>query len=484
MEFTSYRKAYFAQKKIICACFAFMLLLMLLVAGAGSAFAEDDTAPATYGQEENKKRSFNTGINFFDDARLDGSLNYFQRKRLRYDVNTNGMETNLNHATSLANMDFSSGFIADVAGVDFAVFGSMDLWSAGAPDHEMNFVPWSDPWHPDWSTKKTKDGASIYKAALKLKGGPFWGKGGYFQPAGPGVLGVNWSVYPGTYRGAELGADFGGLSLATAWVDEYKAPWFDEMYSFRKRDRESGVDYLWSMGARYTCENNLSFELAYGEAEDYLKNAHLKVGKQDEISETQKLTYGYNFYVMADNDDSGSLNDNFDGMAYQHYLHVQYDTGPWTVKSEFTYTWAAMDKPEQLGYFAYRLVNPNGGAKGAYDVWWDARSDWNHHKEKAVFLGVWRDLDDVFPAKGFRAGVSGALGWDGEAYGLSQHLFEQALNFDFSYTVPEGFFQGASASLHFTEYNNSTDLPSWSGFNNAFQDERDVKIFISIPFGI
>ena len=462
----------------------FLFALIFLIFHPAFAWAEDDTAPATFGQEEEKKRSFNTGTDFFDNASLNGSIVYFQRKRLRYDLNNRKMETNLNHATTQANMDFSSGFVANNIGLDFAAFGSLDLWSSGAPDHEMNFVPWSDPWHPDWSKQKTKDNASIYKAALKLKGGPAWAKAGLFQPSGPGVLGVNWSIFPGTYRGAEMGADFGGLSLSAAWADEYKAPWYYELYSFRKRDGETKVDYLWSMGARYTFENELSLELAYGESEDYLKNAHFKLNKTQTLGELQKLNYGYTLYTMADNDNSGSLNDNFDGVAYQHYVHAKFETGPWTLKGEFTYTWAPANNQEQLGYFAYRLVNPNGGAKGAYDIWWDARSDWNHHKEKAIFAGVSRTLDDILPLAGFSAGISGAIGWDGKAYGYSQRLREQAWNLDLGYTMPDGFFKGSSAFIHFTEYNNSSSLQSWEGFKNAFQDERDIKILVSIPFSI
>lgn len=472
------------RENIRCLILLFGILGVFLFVPANAAKAEDDTAPATYGQEEGKKNSFSTGTSFFDKAELSGSLVYFQRKRLRENIDSGRMDTNLNHATSQANMDFRSGFAGGVLGVDFAAFGGYDLWSSGAPDHEMNFVPWSNPWHPDWSKTNTKDGASIYTAALKFKGGPAWGRAGYFQPTGPGVLGVNWSIFPGTYQGAEIGGDFGNLTLSGAWVNGYKAPWFTDVYSFRKRDGETRVDHLWSFGGRYRFDSGFSVELAYGEAQDYLRNGHLKLGHEHVFEGGNKMNSGYSLYAMQDNDDSGGLNDNFDGTAYQHYLHLQYQTGPWTLKGEFTYTWAPQNNPEQLGYFAYRMVNPNGGAKGAYDVWWDARSDWNHHEEKAFFIGAWRTLDDLLPARGFRAGISGAAGWDGKAYGVAERLREQALSLDFSYTVPEGFFEGAFASVHFTEYNNASHQRSWEHFKNAFQDERDVKIIISIPFSM
>ena len=65
-----------------------------------------------------------------------------------------------------ANADFVSGFAGGWLGFDFGVFGSHDLMNKGAVDHEMGFEPWGDPWHPDWSKRRTDDGVSVYKAAL------------------------------------------------------------------------------------------------------------------------------------------------------------------------------------------------------------------------------------------------------------------------------------------------------------------------------
>ena len=118
----------------------------------------------------------------------------------------------------------------------------------GAVDHEMGFEPWGDPWHPDWSKRRTDDGVSVYKAALKAKAGPAWPRRDGSSPRGRGVLGVNWSIMPGTYRGVNAGADFGRLSLAAAWADEYKSPWFVNMNRFRKNDGETSVPWLWSAG--------------------------------------------------------------------------------------------------------------------------------------------------------------------------------------------------------------------------------------------
>mgnify|MGYP003623262074 CR=1 FL=1 len=194
-------------------------------------FAETDTAPATNGAEEEKQKSFSTGTSFFDEAGLSGGVYYFQRDRRRLDPASGRFENNLNHATLTGAAEFTSGFAEGILGADFGIFGTTDIKSTGAPDHEMNFVPWGNPWRPDWSKTRTQDGVSVYKAQLKAKAGPVWAQGGYFQPSGPGVLGVNWSILPGTYRGVNAGADWGGFSLALAWAVTYTVPRFRELNS-------------------------------------------------------------------------------------------------------------------------------------------------------------------------------------------------------------------------------------------------------------
>ncbi|MDR2488268.1 MAG: OprD family porin [Desulfovibrio sp.] len=455
-----------------------------------SADAGDDTAPATAGAEEAKKRSFSTGTDFFDKAALSGGLYYFQRDRKRYDPASDAYAVNLEHATLQANADFSSGFLGDSVGVDFALFGSTDIHNAGAVDHEMGFFPWHNPWHPDWSKNKTKDGFSVYTAAIKAKAGPLWGRAGYLQPSGPGVLGVNWSIMPGTYRGLNMGADFGNLSVAAAWADEYKAPWFPSTNAFLKNDGQSRVPWLWSAGTSYRFADGFTVEAAYGESKNHLKNAHFKSRYETEYGQsgtkdTHKLSLGYHLYLMDDNDDSGtSPNDNFAGTASQHYLFSRFDTKLWTVKLEGTYTRAPVTSSVQVGYFAYRLTDRNGSSKGAYEAWWDARSDWNAHDEKAVYLGVERRLDDLLPLPGFSIGLGAALGWDGKAYGYSEHLKEWAFNVDIGYSKPDAPCQGAFVKVHYTEYKNGSSQPSWAAYKNAFQDEHDIKLFMGIPFDL
>ncbi len=39
--------------------------------------------------------------------------------------------------------------------------------------------------------------------------------------------------------------------------------------------------------------------------------------------------------------------------------------------------------------------------------------------------------------------------------------------------------------LHFTKYDNHTDIPSYGGgYGNIFQDEKDIKFMVMMPFTV
>ncbi len=451
------------------------------------AHADPDTAPATTGSESAREESFSTGLHFFDDSDLKGGLYFFQRERRRFDPAQGNYGVNLSHATATASAEFNSGFAGGIIGCDVGLYGTADLKNAGAPDHEMNFMPWDDPWHPDWSKKDARDGVSFHKAQIKAKAGPFWAQGGYFQPSGPGVLGVNWSVMPGTYRGMNMGAEWGDFSFALAWADAYKAPWFTRMNSFYKNDGESPVPWLWSAGARYNSKGGLTLEAAYGESKNFIWNAHLK-GRYETVfgnGKKDSLAFGAHVYLMGDFDHApSSPNNNFAGTAAQPYMFIHYRRAPWLFMLEGTYTLAPFDSAQQAGYFAYRLTDRYGSSKGAYDPWWDAHTDWNAHREKALFASAGRGLDDLLPVRGLTVTVGAGLGWDGQAYGVSGHFKEWAFTFDLNYTRQEAPLQGAFAKLHLTAYRNGTDFPDWNPYKNGFQSEHDVKFFIGVPFDL
>ncbi len=92
------------------------------------------------------------------------------------------------------------------------------------------------------------------------------------------------------------------------------------------------------------------------------------------------------------------------------------------------------------------------------------------------------DTSDLTGTPGWTTAVSKVYGWGGKAYGFDQTLKESSYALDLGYKFPGGKLKDASINLHYTHYNNKTDLPSWVGFKNAFQDERDVKFIVILPW--
>ncbi|MDR2924379.1 MAG: OprD family porin [Azoarcus sp.] len=442
-----------------------------------AAQASNETAPAV--AQEPAAQAKEGGL-----PTVSGNLFYFSRQRKRYDVEKGVFVDNLHHQTLQGSLDISTPFYGDAVGFELGLFSTGDLSSSASPDHEMSFFPWDNPWQPDWSRRDAKSGTSLYRAHLKLRhvagNRQFWGKFGYFQPSGPGVIGVNWSLMPGTYRGMEMGLEDGALAIAFAWADQYKSPWYSDLYHFRKNDGQTRVNDLWSLGARLRFLSRFSLEAAYGESRDFLRSAHLKLKYS---SSDEKIYLSYQLYGMGDLKGAGLANEQYSGdMAHQHYLAAAWRPALWVLRAEFLHTRAPNNQPQHTGYFAYRLIGRYGGANGAYEPWWDNRSDWNHHRESAVFLGISRRLDDLLGVSGFTAGISGAYGWGGRVHDVEEGLRESAWSADLAYAVPSGFLKNARVSLHYTCYDNKTQQPSWTGYKNLFQDERDLKILLVLPW--
>jgi len=446
---------------------------------------------------------------FIDDSSLTGGIYYWQRERDRKDLNKtkeetrpdgskvtvnnpdyNKYATNLSHSTANLNLDFSSGYAWDMFGIDLAAFTAVELAEASDSGHpnEIAFSSSNHAYDEDYSGDK--GGVSLYKAAGKFKYGGFWGHAGDIQPTGQTLIAPHWSFMPGTYRGAEAGynhdfGDPGELSFSYKWADEYKSPWHLEMDDFRRADRTTGVSYIHSLGAKYDFKNDFVLEAAFGQAENYVDQYFGKASYKLELA-GNPLTTSYQFYGSKDKiGDSSDPNSLYDGMAWLQALTFGYTTGQFNWRLEGTMVKADGNQ----GYFLQRMTPTYSSSNGRLDVWWDNRSDFNANGEKAVYAGVLYDLAK-WDLPGFAVGGSYVYAWDAKPssnpiYDQSQRLKESAWSLDALYTVQGGRAKGTLFKLHYTQYDNHSDIPSWGGgYGNIFQDEKDVKFIVIAPFTI
>lgn len=467
-------------------------LLLGASAYSSAVYAADDVAPndPAIAGEGVAEKPYEGG--FFEDATVNGAINVWMRDRTRAKIDANGHQTpkytNLDHGSIYAGLDIKSGYAKDIVGLDLNVYGTFDMWNNGSPDHEMNFWNVNNPYEMSpgtntgcdgtWDSSCTDNGAAFQTAAIKVKLGEYGiARGGYFQPSVPTAMGVNWSYAAGTYEGAEVGLNFGPVELGFVYADAYKAPWYKHDYSFRTGqgpDAEEAGD-AYSVGMRYTINDQMLLDVAYaGLTEGDRKNAHVKF----------KWTTDGGWYVspqvyVVDDDNQ------YDNTAFQAALLTSKTFGQYGLRLESTYTSAdSEDTRGNVGNLAYRLTEAYGGSNGAYDIWWNNRSDFNHDGELGFFAELKRDFSDL-GAPGFTLGLNGvyAFGASSDQEGIDDLVEYSGSAFAY-YTIQNGALEGANFGIYYTHYVNDSNAPDWAPYSNAFQDENDLKVTLTIPFTV
>lgn len=426
---------------------------------------------------------------FVDDSSLTGNVFFWNRDRERKDIDTHKYEKNLRHTSFNTNLDFKSGYIADRLAIELGGYGAWEVSNGGnGHPNEIGFSGAHTRWDEDW--KKDVSGLSFYKAQANFKIGElFWVKAGYIQPSGQTLLAQHWSLLPGTYRGFEIGStlDFdsaGALSMSYMWSDKYKAPWYKRLYEFKQWRKGKKIDYLHSAGLKYDFKNDLVLESAFGQAQNYMNQFFGKVSYKMEVFDNPMIM-SYQFYSAKDQSHKGT--DVYDGLAWLQAATLGYQVGAIGLRFEGV----SVKADGEQGFFLQRMTPDYASSNGRLDIWWNSRSDFNANGEKAVFAEVTYDLSHLSHyLAGWKTGASYAYGWDAKPstnrqYNQKQRLIESAYNFDLGYTVQESWAKDTTFQLHYTKYNNHSNIPSWGGgYGNIFQDERDIKFIVTIPFTV
>ncbi|KFA58815.1 MULTISPECIES: OprD family outer membrane porin [unclassified Gilliamella] len=427
--------------------------------------------------------------NFVKDSELTGNVFFWNRDRERKNVEEHKYEKNLRHTSFNTNLDFKSGYIANMFAVNLGGYGAWEVSNGGnGHPNEIGFSGANTRWKEDY--KKDVSGLSFYKAQVNFKiGEAFWMNIGYIQPSGQTLLATHLSFLPGTYRGLELGTtlsfeDAGELSMSYMWADRYKAPWYKRLYEFREWGAGKEISYLHSVGFKYDFKNSLVLEGAFGQSHNYMNQYFGKVSYETKLFDNP-LAMSYQFYGAKDQSHAGM--NVYDGLAWLQSVTLGYQIGAVGLRLEGV---AVKARGEQ-GFFLQRMTPDYASSNGRLDVWWNSRSDFNANGEKAVFAEATYDFSYLSHyLTGWKTGISYAYGWNAKPstnpdFNQKQRLIESAYNFDLGYTVPNGWVKNTSFQLHYTKYNNHTNIPSWDGgYGNIFQDEHDIKFIITIPFTV
>lgn len=435
-----------------------------------------------------------------DDASLNASVAFFQRHRERVDESgeSGRYQDDLDHATVQNAIQFKSDYVNEQWGVNFSAFTATDVhYDDELPrniENEFSFA--GDRWSKE-NRRRAENGASITVATIKYRhvNQGFRAKVGYAPMNVPGIIGVNWSYQPGSYRGAQFkwlpNKRLEGLTVTYAWADEYKAPWYIHTQQFSKLNAwedkpvsgANKIDYIHGLAFSYEDEDSEhSWQASMGQSKDYIDTFYVKWGYQPQSIDNFSISY---LAYASDSKNNTLEHTVYDGLAWQQGVRVDWQVNDWHLKTE-----ALVTQANGLGSYLPRLTRGYANSQGSSEFWWDSRSDWNNDGEKAIYVGAWYRFPLLWGMPGWQLGASAAYGWGANRW-VNQKQdrdasdgSESAINIDLIYQFNSGALKGAEFKLHLTDYRNHQDRKGSYYYHNMFTSERDIKLHFVLPISI
>jgi hypothetical protein len=426
---------------------------------------------------------------FMADSALNGTFIVDTRARTRTSGKPGGKDgdtwSRLNYSSYNAILDFTSGYHDGWLGADIGGYYSGDLYNDsrenpnGNGEYLCNEISTCN--NLDWGSGEGEQ-LKLYKAALKFKAGEnFDARFGMIQANGNGTIGNVWSFVPGTYRGAELNANFGKVKATYFIADQFTAPWLlseDDYAPALWADTSWGITH--SLGLQVDATKDLFLQFGVGQTTDVsYANVdwanNVVSSKREEVDTTgykvyaryninDTMTIAYDFYGVDDDDQ-------YDGLGYTTGLSFNANFGKVSWMSDVNY--ASSDNDADVNP---RMIYTYGMTNGNYSLWWDALSDWNKSGQLSWYNRVaynqgngWNYYLGLGYGTGGKSAAEGATGdWDYES--------EYAFNATVAYSLQTGALKGSTVRLHGTVL----ERDEYAGAASA--DETDLRLQVIIPY--
>jgi imipenem/basic amino acid-specific outer membrane pore len=256
------------------------------------------------------------GNGFVSDSTLDLNLRtyYFNRDKI-------GQKDSVALSQGL-QLNYKSGYAYDVLGFDASLFSSQKL--AG------------DRGEGGTGLLRNESGAQrgyakIGQAFIKAKlGENVKLKAGRMVLNTPLLNDSDSRSTPSSTQAVVAQGKFSGLDVYAIWSDRASAK-TDE--SFNQYTDRNGDDYeVKVLGANYTFANKLGLSIAYGQAEDVLKQSYVNVNYPFILSEKMSLTLDGHFYSgEADGNATGHVNADYDSDLLNLAARFAYDNSKLTL---------------------------------------------------------------------------------------------------------------------------------------------------------
>ncbi|MDO6544317.1 porin [Photobacterium sanguinicancri] len=428
---------------------------------------------------------------FISDSTLSGTFIVDTRSRTRTSGGPSGQDgdrwSRLDYSAYNAIVDFSSGYHDDWLGADVGAYFSGDLYNNskqndGTGEYLCNEISTCN--NLDWGAG---DGQQLkfYKAALKFKAGEnVDGRFGMIQASGNGTIGNVWSFVPGTYRGAEVNANFGDWKATYFLADQYTAPWLlseDDYAPALWSDTSWSLTH--SLGLQGDATDNLFLQFGVGQTTNVVYATGVDWGNNKVKGYHDSVdTMGYKAYARYKLNESMSLAYDFygvdddvkyDGLGFMTGLSFNANFGKFSWMSDLSYASSNNDADVNP-----RMIYTYGMTNGNYSQWWDALSDWNKSGEASWYNRISYNQGNGWNYYlGFGYGTGGQDSSNSDVVGGDwNYKSEYAVNGTIEYSLLSGALKGTTLRLHGT----ILERDEFDGAASA--DETDIRFQVIVPY--
>ncbi len=358
-------------------------------------------------------------------------------------VHALGFNANLRSAATL----LSSGWYQGWLGADVSVFSNIDLDLMGGSGHGQSEVLYYNE-----KTGEERSSSRIGKARAKMKFGDETVGANIlagYTDINAGTIGTSAGINSHTYRGIDAKFDWHNLELSYGWADRFQNDWDDQYRKLtnswhQNKHLEGGenIDFIHSLGARYTLNEAGWVDVAYGEGKDFRKNYHVAGAYDFELGNDSKLTLT-SYYQSAKYQDGAAGSSYIKGDSaereYTWSSSAILAKGGWKMLMGYGQTEA-----RDSGEYQLRLTAWGNSDHRNFLQTWAQLDDFLWDGQKVVKLAASYDFEGRW--KGLSTGVNYNYGWDnynnrGEA-NENRDGKMQALDFQVSYSVQSGALKG------------------------------------------
>lgn len=320
-----------------------------------------------------------TSSNFINSSTLDLGMHNIWRYLDEGEVGQRNIHSAWGQGFSL---DYKTGYLADIIGVDASYYGVVKL--AAAESFASRGVLYDDRGEAKGFNKI----GQIYGKAKFSQSGIDGNLYGGWKLLKLGALATSMRAAPNTYQGWSGDLNYDIYRLRMAYVTRSSNRDSPDQVHFLTSDRKT-------INAIYTGDLQLKTDQLtglyfYGESENYLRRNGLEL----DIKQNKALSYGVQIYLtnaLQQWNNMAETKKDFDSHAGHYAADMTWTKNNWTTKTGVSYTNAG--KEDGIGKYT-RHMSKN--SRGRFNSMANAGFEYMHDKEKALALDIGYKLTPEF----------------------------------------------------------------------------------------